>query len=258
MKKIFLSYVVVGVYFGTVFAVSLLIALLASLVDVKRGDCSVGVKKSFFQQNDSFPSSLSKDIHSQKRQEEAFENNKQKLSVEAREKIKKIKGIKANDGCTEFLQYQNGMYWENVRLPSYVRPTRYDIELSIPKFNSELYAGVETITIELDQDTKYIIFHSTSVEIDQGSKLFDNSNNEIEIKCGGYYELNDYYVIISNNTIPKSASPLRLYIQFTGLLFETEIGIFDIQYTDGEEKYVLFSSLVLYYFNCPINVNYAW
>jgi hypothetical protein len=246
MKKVFLSYVVVGVYFGTVFAVSLLIALLASLVDVKRGDCSVGVTKSFIQQNDSIPS-LSKDIPSQKRQQEVFENSKQKLSVKAREKIKKIKGIKANDGCPEFLQFQNGTYWENVRLPSYVRPTRYDIELSIPKFNSELYAGVETITIELDQDTKYIIFHSTSVEIGEGSKLFDKSNNEIEITCGGYYEYNDYYVIISNNTIPKSASPLRLYIQFTGLLFETEIGIFDIQYTDGEEKYVLSSPLLSLY-----------
>ena len=38
-----------------------------------------------------------------------------------------------------------------MRLPPYVRPIRYDLELSIPKFSSELYAGIENITIALDE-----------------------------------------------------------------------------------------------------------
>ena len=91
-----------------------------------------------------------------------------------------------------------------------------------------------------------------SVEIVGGS-LYDNSNNELEITCGGYYQLNDYYVIILKNVIPKSSSPLVLNLKFTGLLFQTETGIFDIPYSDGEERYsiLILSTLMIRIFISP-------
>lgn len=243
-KKIFVSYLVAGIYFGSVFAISLLIALLASLSGVKRSNCDVVVRSIENIPNESL---MSLDHQQAAKLEVVGETrSKGKRSVEAREKIRQIiskegemvnkRGFaRANDDCPQFLIFQNGNYWENVRLPSYVRPTRYDLELSIPKFDSEKYVGIENITIQLDQDTQYIIFHSLSVEFNDG-RLFDKNNVEIQIECGGYYQFNDYYVLILKNVVPAASSPLRLYIEFTGLLFQTEFGIFDIPYAGGQGR----------------------
>jgi hypothetical protein len=204
MQKIFLSYVVIGIYFGTVFAVSLLIALLASLAGVKRTDCNVAVRT-------------------------VLAENKNDL-IEPNKSASQSK-----NNCPDFMIYQNGTLWEDIKLPSYIRPTRYDLEISIPALNSELYAGNQVMTIELDKDTKYILFHSTKVQIVDGS-LVDSSNRAIEIACGGFYQLTDYYVIITKNIIPKSVSPLKLSIKFEGRLFQTDQGIFDISYTGGQSR----------------------
>ena len=91
MKKIFLSYVVIGIYFGTVFAISLLIALLASLVGVKRGDCSVGVRHVVENKHDPIKPYLYKS-------ETQNKNN-----------------------CPDFQIFQNGTLWEDIKLPSYIK-----------------------------------------------------------------------------------------------------------------------------------------
>ena len=236
MKKYFVSYLVIGAYFTSVFLISLLIALLVSLVDVPRGDdCNTSVTTA----------KVNKIANENNNINNEPVNEKQKMGMgrktrEINNKFVKTKlsGKKqrANDECPEFLINQNGTLWEDVRLPSYIRPTRYDIEIALPTLVSETYAGVVSIRIELDQDTKYILFHSTSVEFIDGA-LFDKSNKEISINCGGYYELNGYYVIITDNIIPKSASPLKLNIKFEGLLFQTEQGIFDIPYQGGQSRY---------------------
>ena len=81
--------------------------------------------------------------------------------------------------------------------------------------------------------------------------MLDNSNKVIDIDCGGFYQLTDYYVIITKNIIPKSASPLKLSIKFEGRFFQSDQGIFDISYTGGKSRYVNLLLLLLLSFLNP-------
>jgi hypothetical protein len=237
MKKVHVSYVSLVVYIIVVLLISLLIALLASLAGVKRSNCgdeSAALKviadiMKMEKPNQETPRTKRNAVIREKLRGKAFNNEFIRMKLAG-------KPFKANDDCPEFLQYQNGTLWESIKLPSYVRPTKYDIELYTPSFNSETYAGVSSITIELDQDTNVIIFHSTSVDIVSGD-LFDKANKAIEIKCGGYYPLNDYYVIITKNPILKSSSPLKLDLVYVGELSQSEAGLFDLPYEGGQSRY---------------------
>ena len=239
-KKVFVSYIIVAIYFAAVFLITLLVALLASLAGVKRGNC------------DEISAKLAPEINKIANENNLFheesqrrKRNIEKPSINSEFIKKKLNGktplVKSN--CQDFMISQNGTLWENIRLPSYIRPTRYDIEIALPTLVSETYAGVVNIQIELDQDTKYILFHSSSVEFIDG-ELFDKSNNRLKIECGGYYVYNDYFVIITENVIPKSASPLNLNILFEGLMFRSDKGLFDVSYTDGQSRY----SIIIFFF----------
>lgn len=162
-------------------------------------------------------------------------NNKGTNDVVDIIKTKQEKPHFAKNNCPDFSIYQNGTLWEDIRLPSYIRATKYDLEISVPSFNSEIYAGTQTMTIELDKDTKYILFHSASVQIVDG-QLYDNTNKVIDIDCGGYYPGTDNYVIVLKNIATKSISPLKLNIKFEGLLLHSEQGMFDISYTGGQSR----------------------
>jgi hypothetical protein len=137
--------------------------------------------------------------------------------------------------CPEFNQSAAGQPWNNLRLPTNVLPTSYEIELMIPYFTSDVYVGVSQTTLELNQSTDTFIFHAKLIAI-EGIVLFDNQNKVIPVKCAGYYVPNDYFIIKTESMVDITSSPLNLGLTFGGFLFLFESGLAKLNYEGGIKK----------------------
>lgn len=142
--------------------------------------------------------------------------------------------------CPEFGTFQNFTLWENPRLPKTVMPTDYEIELYTPIFETELYAGIALITAELNERTDTFIIHSKLIA-EQGIGLLDKSGNSIDIRCAGYYPVNDYFVIRTTNPVERNQGPVILEYLFVGFLNIYESGLFEVKYEGGKRSNLLAS-----------------
>lgn len=253
--KYHVTYLTLGIYVASVLLLTLLVTLLPSLAGVNRSGCSDSAttkSKSVVAVNNEEPIEIHKrnapptaakvDYRTHPKTVKQIEKRKELRKQAEKNSFLQSRGkingkqFKANDDCPEFVQYQNDTLWESIRLPTNVKPLRYDVEIYVPKFGDETYAGVETITIDITEDTKYIIFHAIDVDIEDG-KLVDKNNVEIEIQCSGFYSLNDYFVLIAKNKIPKTSSPLKLELTFLASLRNSQEGFYNVEYQGGNSRY---------------------
>ncbi|RXM30224.1 Glutamyl aminopeptidase [Acipenser ruthenus] len=66
--------------------------------------------------------------------------------------------------------------WNNFRLPDYVIPVHYDLELA-PNLNNDIYTGSTTITINIKQATKHLWLHIRETFVTAIPKLQKKSGN---------------------------------------------------------------------------------
>lgn len=54
--------------------------------------------------------------------------------------------------------------WDDIRLPSFITPIRYDIELT-PNLTTHWVKGIEKLIFTVKEETNFIVFHSKNITI---------------------------------------------------------------------------------------------
>lgn len=99
--------------------------------------------------------------------------------------------------CPELVgpQFNDDDPWMNPRLPSYIKPLNYKIEILFTNFDT--YNGLINITFNLNESNNLILFHSAINEMPLIQYMLNNANNIVDIECVGTFTeyRNDYYVL---------------------------------------------------------------
>ncbi|MCL4366479.1 M1 family metallopeptidase [Patescibacteria group bacterium] len=122
----------------------------------------------------------------------------------------------------------------NVRLPSYVKPSRYKIMLR-PDLNELTFYGEETIYLTLEKPTKQITLHSVELEIESAEWIHDNKENW----AGriSYDKKSETATFTFPKTIQKGKGELKLI--FRGILNDKMRGFYRSKYeVDGKAKHL--------------------
>uniref|UniRef100_A0A0B8RZR1 Aminopeptidase n=1 Tax=Philothamnus irregularis TaxID=1899461 RepID=A0A0B8RZR1_9SAUR len=127
--------------------------------------------------------------------------------------------------------------WMNFRLPSYVDPVHYDLDLT-PEMEAEVYTGMVNITISLkEQTTRHLWLHLRETKITEIPELRTSSGQVIGIKrCFGY-EPHEYVVIEAEEDLRPNNYILSM--KFKGYLNGSLVGFYSTSYEEnGKTKYI--------------------
>lgn len=139
---------------------------------------------------------------------------------------------KSLDLCPEFvLPDPIEHVWKNPRLPTYLRPTNYDVQIDILDFNKNIYEGFVTVSVDLFDQTDTFLLHKKNV-FTRVEQLEDKLGALIDIGCYGIYEQNDYYIFKTISYVSPDSSPLKIKYYFNGSIDLYEYGIFKLPYGD--------------------------
>ncbi len=120
---------------------------------------------------------------------------------------------------------------KSVRLPTYVKPIRYEIMLR-PNLESFHFAGKETIELELTRATKTIELHSKELKISEAFFLY--GGKKIRIKSIRYNLKKETVVLSFSKQLPTGSGKLQL--QFDGTLNEQMRGFYRSRYQVKDQE----------------------
>lgn len=125
---------------------------------------------------------------------------------------------------------ENGA-WTNFRLPNYVHPVHYDLDLT-PEMEAEVYTGMVNISIRLEeQTTRHLWLHLRETKITEMPQLRTSSGQVIEIKrCFGY-EPQEYVVIEAEEDLRPGNYSLSM--KFKGYLNGSLVGFYSTTYGEN-------------------------
>lgn len=125
---------------------------------------------------------------------------------------------------------ENGA-WTNFRLPNYVHPVHYDLDLT-PEMEAEVYTGMVNISISLEeQTTRHLWLHLRETKITEIPELRTSSGQVIAIKrCFGY-EPHEYVVIEAEEDLRPSNYFLSM--KFKGYLNGSLVGFYRTSYEEN-------------------------
>ncbi|ESO85815.1 hypothetical protein LOTGIDRAFT_130453 [Lottia gigantea] len=123
--------------------------------------------------------------------------------------------------------------WRNLRLPRTILPVHYDLTL-YPDFyeNNGWFYGNETITIRLDESSKYILVHYKFMNITKTELREAGTNNQIDIARTFTNEENQFWVVQTSTDIAKG-SMVDLYLEFDGSLTNAIVGFYKSTYVNS-------------------------
>uniref|UniRef100_A0A670YNR5 Aminopeptidase n=1 Tax=Pseudonaja textilis TaxID=8673 RepID=A0A670YNR5_PSETE len=127
--------------------------------------------------------------------------------------------------------------WTNFRLPNYVHPVHYDLDLTT-EMEDEVYTGMVKISISLEkQTTKHLWLHLRETKITEIPELRTSSGQDIAIKrCFGY-EPHEYVVIEAEKDLHPGNYFLSM--KFKGYLNGSLVGFYSTSYKEnGKIKYI--------------------
>ncbi|XP_039194273.1 glutamyl aminopeptidase isoform X1 [Crotalus tigris] len=127
--------------------------------------------------------------------------------------------------------------WTTFRLPNYVHPVHYDLDLT-PEMEAEVYTGMVNISIRLEeQTTKHLWLHLRETKITEMPQLRTSLGQVIEIKrCFGY-EPQEYVVIEAEEDLRPGNYFLSM--KFKGYLNGSLVGFYSTTYGEnGKTKYI--------------------
>ncbi|NXC12605.1 AMPE aminopeptidase, partial [Corythaeola cristata] len=128
--------------------------------------------------------------------------------------------------------------WINFRLPTYINPVHYDLEIQ-PEMESDIYTGTVNISITLERSTNYLWLHLRETEITEMPTLQKSSGQQITLSdCFGY-DAQEYLVIEAEEelSVTDESDPYILTLKFQGWLNSSLVGFYRTTYTEnGETK----------------------
>eukprot|EP01147_Barroeca_monosierra_P009217 gene9217-1503_t len=120
--------------------------------------------------------------------------------------------------------------WDIDRLPTHVRPSKYNISL-YPDINNLTVIGFEEITINMSDSTAYVILHAMDMNI-QDCILRDESNTAIALRA--YFQRKELLVVHPRERL--SPGTYILSINFTYIIRNNLAGLYYSTYTAPDEK----------------------
>ncbi len=112
------------------------------------------------------------------------------------------------------------------RLPRWVVPSRYDIELS-PDLETFTFAGHETITVEIDEPVSDIVLNAVEIDIQSAAIVIGEDRHTASIS---YDEEMQRASLSFAQRLP--AGPAKLEIGFSGILNDQLHGFYRSTFTD--------------------------
>jgi hypothetical protein len=126
--------------------------------------------------------------------------------------------------------------WLFSRLPSYIKPVNYLVELILYAFELNAYLGEIELTFDVTEPANYILVHSAENELPVIASFRDRLGNNVAVECIGEYvsARTDYFVIRTVQNIQPSAGPFKIAFLFIDSELRMEKGIFKLDYNFGE------------------------
>lgn len=128
--------------------------------------------------------------------------------------------------------------WRNFRLPTYVKPIHYDLEVK-PEMETDIYTGTVNISIALEQSTSHLWLHLRETKITEMPTLRKSSGQQIALTDCFEYEAQEYIVMKAGVelTVTDESDPYILTMKFQGWLNGSLVGFYRTTYTEnGETK----------------------
>uniref|UniRef100_A0A8C8ZEN6 Aminopeptidase n=1 Tax=Prolemur simus TaxID=1328070 RepID=A0A8C8ZEN6_PROSS len=128
--------------------------------------------------------------------------------------------------------------WTNFRLPDYLSPAHYDLEVQ-PVLDEDRYTGAVSIAINVSAATRYLWLHLRETKVTRPPALHGPSGERVPVKRCFQYETQEYLVIEAEDELPPSGDDglYVLTLEFAGWLNGSLVGFYRTTYTEnGETK----------------------
>ncbi|NXF46087.1 AMPE aminopeptidase, partial [Oceanites oceanicus] len=124
--------------------------------------------------------------------------------------------------------------WRHFRLPTYVKPVHYDLEMK-PEMETDIYTGTVSISIALEKSTSYLWLHLRETKITEMPTLRKSSGQQIALNdCFGYKP--QEYIVMKAETelsVTDESDPYILTLKFQGWLNGSLVGFYRTTYTEN-------------------------
>uniref|UniRef100_A0A8D2L122 Aminopeptidase n=1 Tax=Varanus komodoensis TaxID=61221 RepID=A0A8D2L122_VARKO len=121
--------------------------------------------------------------------------------------------------------------WTQFRLPTYVNPSHYDLELQ-PEMEEDRYNGTVTISIQLGIRTRHLWLHLRETKITEMPQLKTSSGQLIAVEHCFEYKPQEYVVIKAKEDLTPSIYFLTM--KFQGYLNGSLVGFYRTTYKENQ------------------------
>ena len=129
--------------------------------------------------------------------------------------------------------------WENIRLPSSIIPSDYDISLH-PNLTNFGFIGNVTIQIKVLRDTNFIVFHARDlnfshyelVTLNNDKRSLNNDQTVEIVKTLHYPRHQQVYLELEHNL--REGKEYLLKLSFSGMLSDNMAGFYKSSYTTSK------------------------
>ncbi|NWR66197.1 AMPE aminopeptidase, partial [Bucorvus abyssinicus] len=124
--------------------------------------------------------------------------------------------------------------WRHFRLPTYVKPVHYDLEMK-PEMETDIYTGTVNIFIVLDKSTSYLWLHLRETKITEMPALRKSSGHQIALNDCFEYKPQEYIVMKAEAelSVTDESDPYILTLNFQGWLNGSLVGFYRTTYNEN-------------------------
>lgn len=127
--------------------------------------------------------------------------------------------------------------WTNIRLPQWIKPKHYDLDLSTIDFEQLQFAGYVSISLIIEDPTKFVVLHSVDLNVDPEVRLVGKDLDLRPVKTDVRPQ-RQYTLFWFERVLPQGEYTLSL--RFKGKLTDSLKGFYYSQYPtmDGKKRYI--------------------
>ncbi|KAF4804995.1 Glutamyl aminopeptidase [Turdus rufiventris] len=124
--------------------------------------------------------------------------------------------------------------WINFRLPTYIKPVHYDLEIK-PEMEKDTYSGTVNISIALEKPTSSLWLHLRDTKVTEMPTLQKSSGQQIALNDCFEYKPQEYIVMkaASELSVTDESDPYVLTLKFQGWLNGSLVGFYRTTYTEN-------------------------
>ncbi|XP_067847108.1 glutamyl aminopeptidase [Heptranchias perlo] len=129
--------------------------------------------------------------------------------------------------------------WDHFRLPDYISPTHYDLELK-PDMDGGRYAGTNVVSIRTTKPTRYLWLHIRASRVTAPPALHkrpgSSQSGQLKLLRCFEYKAQEYLVLEAEHELPPTTAAGEEYLltlQFEGSLLGSLVGFYKTTYVEN-------------------------